>query len=329
VTVEKGSGLLKPMGGWYMAGGIIMMITALVVCLWDLKLGAILAIPAFILFVLLGTNEFSTGRTIWRSEVGSWRGIMGTSVVTILVRLLFISVLWGYVVKSGPGGQTVLLPWNDPSIEVLTFYLNVIWLAGEAVFFVYLSRHRDFFMLTESERARPDLATCTIKSVSECPHCHEIVERDWQSCPYCGTALPRTCCECGGGLVGLLTQCPHCGAEILQSISTKKNVTMFEKLTQEKGLPETRAVHYARLAEALLKNGQPDEAVAAYRQAIKLTSFPVKRTNFMVQAARILKNTGHANEAVTLLDEALTIDPADLAGASKLKGEISGRSPVG
>lgn len=316
------------MGAWYMAGGIITMVTALIACFLEFKLGALLAIPAFILFVLLGSNEFSTGRTIWRSEVGSWKGSMSISILTILARLVFISVLWGNVFKSGPGGQTVLLPWDNLSIEVLPFYLNVIWLAGEVAFFLYLSMRRDLFMLPDSEGGRPDLATCTIKSVSECPHCHEVVEKFWQSCPTCGTALPKTCCECDGDLGDLLVKCPHCGTEILQSLSMQKTVNMFEKLTQEKGLPETRAVHYARLAEALLKNGQPDEAVAAYRQAIELTAFPVKRTNFMVQAARILKNTGHDNEAVKLLNEALAIDPADLAGASKLKGEIAGRSAV-
>jgi tetratricopeptide (TPR) repeat protein len=122
----------------------------------------------------------------------------------------------------------------------------------------------------------------------------------------------------------MLIKCPTCGAEIMQSESMKKTIDMFEKMTHEKALPETQAVHYARLAEALLKNGQSDEAIVAYRKAIELTKFPVKRTNFMVQAARILKNNGHDNEAMKLLNEAMAIDPTDRAGASKVRSEISG-----
>lgn len=311
------------MGAWYMAGGIITIVSALIAFFLEFKLGALLAIPAFILFVLLGSNQFSAGRTIWRSEVGSWRGIMGVSLMTFLARLVFISVLWGNVFK-GPGGQTVLLPWENLSTTVLPFYLNLVWLIVEAVLFVYLSLHRDLFMLKECEGNRPDLATCAIKSASECPHCHEVVETYWQSCPYCGTKLPRICGECGGDVGEMLMKCPHCGTEIMQSLSLRKTIDMFVKMTQEKALPETKAVHYARLAEALLKNGQSDEAVAAYRQAIELTSYPVKRTNFMVQAARILMNTGHEKEALKLIGEALAIDPLDRAGASKLQNEASG-----
>ena len=60
----------------------------------------------------------------------------------------------------------------------------------------------------------------------------------------------------------------------------------------------------------------------AYRKAISLTSYPRKRTNFMVQAARILANTGYSAEAAKLLDEAMTIDPADIAGAQAVRSEI-------
>jgi tetratricopeptide (TPR) repeat protein len=306
-----------------MAGGILTIVSALIAFFLEFKLGAILAIPAFILFVLLGSNEFSTGRSIWRSETGSWRAIVGVSIITLLARLVFIGLLWGNVFKSSSAGVKIILPWENLSAGVLAFYLNVIWLAVEAVFFVYLYGHREYFMLQESEGTRPDLATCSIKSVSECPHCHEVVETYWQSCPYCGTALPRACAECGGDLGQMLMKCPHCGAEIMQTASLKKTIDMFEKLTREKALPETQAVHYARLAEALLKNGQSDEAIVAYRRAIELTKFPVKRTNFMVQAARILKNTGHKTEAMKLLNEALAVDPADRAGASKMRSEIS------
>lgn len=312
--------LLKPMGAWYTIGGLITIVGAITASLLEFKLGAILAIPGFILLALLGSMEFSAGRTIWRSEVGSWRSIVNTSTITILARLLFVYMFWGDVFTRG---RTVL-PWESSSLGVWLFFLNAIWLVGEAVFFVYLYLHPDFFMLSECEGDRPDLASCAVRSASECPHCKEVVETWWRSCPYCGTKLPLTCRECGGQLSDVMSRCPHCGTEVAQSASMAKTVEMFRKLTKENALPETKATHYARLAEALLKNGQPEEAVAAYRHAIALTTYPRKRTNFMVQAARILANTGHQSEANRLLDEALAIDPADLAGARSVRSEMSG-----
>lgn len=310
------------MGIWYTLGGLITIAGAIVVSLVGFKLGAILAIPGFILLALIGTMEFSAGRTIWRSEIGSWRSIMTTSMATLLARVLFIFLLYPAVFTSR---GTVLL-WESGSLEVWMFYLSAVWAIGEAVFSVYLYLHPDFFMLEECEGDRPDLASCTVKSASECPHCHEVVETWWQSCPYCGTKLPRICADCGGDLGDVLSKCPHCGSEIVQSVSMAKTVDMFRKLTEEKALPETKAAHYARLAEALLKNGQPEEAVSAYQHAIALSTFPRKRTNFMVQAARILANTGHSNEAARLLDEAMAIDPADVAGAQAVRSELGGAS---
>ena len=310
--------LLKPMGAWYTIGGLVTIISAAVVGLIEFKLGPILAIPAFILLVLLGTMEFSAGRTIRRTEVGSWKSIMTTSVATLLSRLLFIYLLFPEVFTR----RGIVGFWETGSLGVWMFYLNLIWMIGEAVFTIYLYFHPDFFMLEECEGDRPDLASCAVRSASECPHCHEVVETWWQSCPYCGTKLPRTCAGCGGELSDVMATCPACGAEVVQSVSMAKTVEMFRKLTEEKALPETKAVHYARLAEALLKNGQPKEAVASYRHAIALTTFPRKRTNFMVQAARILANTGHEAEAERLLDEAMAIDPADVAGAQTVRSEI-------
>ncbi len=306
------------MGIWYTIGGLITIVSAVVVSLIEFKLGPILAIPAFILLVLLGSMEFSAGRTIRRSEAGSWKSIMTTSATTLLSRLLFIYLLWPEVFTR----RGMVFFWETGSLGVWMFYLNLIWLIGEAAFAVYLYLHSDFFMREECDKDRPDLASCSVKSVSECPHCHEVVETWWQSCPYCGTKLPRTCASCGSVLTDVMPNCPTCGSEIVQSVYMAKTVEMFKRLTEEDALPETKAVRYARLAEALLKNGQPEEAVAAYRQAIALTTFPRKRTNFMVQAARILANTGHEAEAEKLLDEAMAIDPADVAGAQTVRSEI-------
>ncbi|MDW5561610.1 MAG: hypothetical protein SA339_00160 [Methanomassiliicoccus sp.] len=316
--MEDKSVLLKPMGAWYALGGLITIVSAIVVSFIDFRLGAVLAIPAFILLALLGSMEFSAGRTIWRSEVGSWRSIMTASLVTVVARLLFVFLLWPEVFT---GSGTVLF-WESDSKGAWLLYLNLIWLAVEAVLSIYLYLHSDLFMREEREGDRPDLASCRVKSASECPHCHEVVETYWRSCPCCGTKLPRVCRECGGEIGDMMARCPQCGAEIMQAASMAKTVEMCHKLTQENDLPETKAGHYARLAEALLKNGQPEEAVIAYRHAIALTSFPRKRTNFMVRAARILINTGHQPEAAMLLDEALAIDPEDIAGAQMVRSEM-------
>ncbi|MBI0584837.1 MAG: tetratricopeptide repeat protein [Methanomassiliicoccus sp.] len=316
------SNLLKLMGAWYTIGGVLTMLSAVIVVLVEFKLGALLAIPVFILLLLLGSSEFSSGRTIWNSEAGRWRNIITASLGTIGARLLFVYLLWGSVfTRAG-----MVMPWESGSFAVWLFFLNLAWLIGEAVFFVYLYLNPDIFMLKECDENRPDLATCRIKSASECPTCHEVVETFWQSCPYCGTKLPRACAECGGDLGDLLSSCPHCGAEIMQTVSMNKTVEMFRKMTEEKALPETKAAHFARLAEALLKNGKPEEAVDAYRQAIALTKYPRKRTNFMVQAARILANNGRQAEAEKLLDEALAIDPADVAGAGKIRSDMGGKT---
>lgn len=310
--------LMKPMGAWFAIGGILTIATTLITSFFEFKFGSLFAIPAFVLLIALGSMELSAGRSIWRSEVGAWRSMVNTVAITILVRLLLIFVLWSNVFTYGG----VKLPWEEFSTSVWPFYLNVIWLIGEVLFFVYLYLHPDMFMVQSTEEDRPDLATSSIKSVSECPACHEVVETTWRSCPYCGTKLPQICGECGGELGDVLKTCPHCGAEIVLSVSLQKNVEMFQRMVKEDTVPETRAVYYARLAEAMLKDGRPDEAVDAYREAIKLTVHPRKRTNFMVQAASILKNTGHESQASILLDEALAIDPQDYAGAAKAKAEL-------
>ena len=117
------------MGAWYTIGGLVTIISAAVVSLIEFKLGPILAIPAFILLVLLGTMEFSAGGTIRRTEVGSWRSIMTTSVATLLSRLLFIYLLFPEVFTR----RGIVGFWETGSLGVWMFYLNLIWMIGEAV----------------------------------------------------------------------------------------------------------------------------------------------------------------------------------------------------
>lgn len=313
--------LMRPMGAWFIVGGLVTIVTTLIATFFEFKFGSLFAIPAFILLIAAGTMEISTGRSIWRLDIGGRRSIVNTLMITIVVRLILVFALWSNVITS----TGIKLPWDHLTTGVWPFFLNIIWLAGEALFLLFIYQRPHLFIEEVNGGFRPDLATSSIKSASECPSCHEVVETYWQSCPYCGTRLPQICGECGGELVDLVKNCPHCGVEIVRSASLQKNVEMFQRMVEGDTVPEMKAVHYSRLAEALLKDGRPDEAIEAYRQAISLTVHPRKRTNFMVRAANILKNTGHEGQALTLLDEALSIDPQDYAGAAKVKVEM-GRS---
>jgi len=86
--------------------------------------------------------------------------------------------------------------------------------------------------------------------------------------------------------------------------------------------PETRSARYARLGDGLLKVGQLDEAVEAFRTAIHYTNFDRKRTNFMVKMAVVMANKGSIAEADQLLDAALKLDPQDISGAQKVMTEL-------
>lgn len=295
-----------------------MIIGAIWACFLSFKLGALFAIPGFLILIVVASSELTTGFSVWRSELGGWRGIITTLMFVVLARVAMLFFGFGEVFRSTRGSISIVF---ELSLGNILFWLNLVLLVGEAATFVYLYRHSEFFMLREEAR-KQTMSEAVAKTVSECPNCQEVVESYWQSCPYCGTRLPRTCVDCGHDLGDMLMKCPHCGKEVMQSAALRKTIETFEMMAKEDVLPETKATRYARLAEALLKNGDTKEAIDAYRMAIQYTKFPRKRTNFMVQAARILKNTGNEKEALRLLDEALALDSKDIAGAGKLKAEI-------
>lgn len=303
------------MGATLLIGGIVMLLSGIWASLIGFKLGAVLAIPSFLVFILAAASEISTGQSVWKAIMGSWRGIMTTLLMVILARLVMIYLGWGSaIVKTGAGTEVVF----SGSLENFLFWCNLVILAAEAVIILVLYRRRDLFMAQDDGGSVRRMAAAGSKTVSECPSCSEVVEAYWQSCPYCGTSLPRVCGGCGLELDEMVAVCPKCGKDAVDAGSMEKAIATFSALVQEDALPETKATRYARLAEALLKNGDVEEAVDAYRQAIKHTAFPRKRTNFMVRTARILKNAGRVEEAQAMLDEAVALDPADLAGAGAM-----------
>lgn len=293
------------MGATLLIGGIVMLLSGIWASLIGFKLGAVLAIPSFLVFVVAASSEISTGQSVWKAIMGSWRGVMTTLLVVILVRLIMIYLGWGSAIVTTDAGTEIVFSY---SLENFLFWSNVVILAAEAVIIFVLYRRRDLFMAHDDGGAVRRMDIARSNTVYECPSCREITEAYWHSCPYCGTSLPRMC---------------GCGQDAVDAGSMERTIATFTALVQEDALPETKAARYARLAEALLKNGDVDAAVEAYRQAIEYTAFPRKRTNFMVRAARILKNSGRTEDARAMLDKAMALDPADLAGAGAMLSQMN------
>jgi len=99
-------------------------------------------------------------------------------------------------------------------------------------------------------------------------------------------------------------------------------VDALRKTAELDASPETRSARYARLGDGLLKIGQLDEAVEAFKTAIHYTKYDRKRTNFMVKMAVVMANKGRLDEADQLLDAALKLDPQDVSGAQKVMEEL-------
>ena len=313
------SPILRLMGATLLIGGIVMLLSGIWASLIGFKLGAVLAIPSFLVFVVAASSEISTGQSVWKAIMGSWRGVMTTLLVVILVRLIMIYLGWGSAIVTTDAGTEIVFSY---SLENFLFWSNVVILAAETVIIFVLYRRRDLFMAHDDGGAVRRMDIARSNTVYECPSCREITEAYWHSCPYCGTSLPRVC-GCGRELEKMTAICPGCGKVAVDASFMERTIATFTALVQEDALPETKAARYARLAEALLKNGDVDAAVEAYRQAIEHTAFPRKRTNFMVRAARILKNSGRTEDARAMLDKAMALDPADLAGAGAMLSQMN------
>lgn len=294
--------MLKPAGIWLVIGGILSFVTSVWVFIVEGVFGTTVGTLIVLLLFLIGGLEISSARSVWRAEVGGWRGVMTALGLSIIFRFLMI-----YLTKD------FYLFWAGAAVGI-----------GELLIFVVLYARRALFLPSEEERAAVlgKIEASSVKTVAECPSCHAIVEPDWESCPDCGITLPKLCASCGEPLEKGVTKCPCCGAEVVKSASVLKMIGVLRASAEEDVPPETKSSRYARLAEGLLKGGEVQAALDAYDKAIENTAFTRKRCHFMVKMATILKNTGRTGEAVILLDEAIASDPDDYAGAAKLKSEI-------
>jgi tetratricopeptide (TPR) repeat protein len=174
----------------------------------------------------------------------------------------------------------------------------------------------------ELDNAKRKVGGATVKSVSECPKCKELVEMDWTLCPNCGSKLPKFCANCGEELKVMQDACPKCGTKVEVPASMRVMIQTLKASAESPAMQETRSARYARLAEAQLKGGDVEGAIESYKKAIQNTEFNRKRTNFMVKMAIILDNSGRKEEAMKMLDASLELDPDDWAGAKKVISQI-------
>jgi tetratricopeptide (TPR) repeat protein len=254
-----------------------------------------------LIFTVVGVWEISMSRTVATSQVGEWPSIMKTLMVALVMRLIAIWLTDELV---------QLLNLGAMGVEVLALGL------------VYMYKPSFMPSKAEVESALKRFSSVTVKAGAQCPKCKAVVEAEWTLCPDCGTRLPRFCAKCGTKIKENESVCCKCGTKIEVPASLVLMVETLKKTAALDAAPETRSARYARLGDGLLKIGQLDEAVEAFKTAIHYTQFDRKRTNFMVKMAVVMANKGSIAEADQLLDAALKLDPQDVSGAQKVLTEI-------
>jgi tetratricopeptide (TPR) repeat protein len=316
----SGRPILKVFALGLVLGGIMTIISSFFLFMVEANraYGTLSGIVLLLAGLVLAGLELTCVLPLFRVEQGSGRQARNWIVLSMLMRALLIYT--GLHIGISAGQQFIMI----------LMVLNGIALVLEAVLLVLILVLKKVFLPTEEEKKATmrRMGKATVKTVSECPNCHEIVEKEWVLCPQCGTSLPRLCANCGKPLTVRADKCMNCGAVIEKQESIKKGVQTLIALSEEEAKPEARSVRYARLAEAYLKNGEIDLALETYRKAIHFSEFDRKRCNFLVKMANILHNVGRDEEAMKMLDAALELDPMDTAGARMVKGQIDADAPV-
>ncbi len=316
----NGRPILKVFALGLLLGGIMTAISSIYLFMIDAKYayGTLTGIVLVLGGIVLTGLELTCFLPIFRIEQGSGAQTRSWVFLAFLMRILII--------------YTALIAGSSPDklFILILLILNIIALVFEAVLLILISVLKKEFQPTEEEiRVRMRrMGRSTVKTVSDCPNCHEIIEKEWILCPQCGTALPRLCANCGQLLTGRVEKCSNCGAIIEEQESIRRNVQTLITISEEEAKPEAKSIRYARLAEAYLKSGEIDVALETYRKAIHFTEFDQKRCNFLVKMANVLHNAGRDEEAMKILDASIELDPTDIAGAKAVKGQIKADATV-
>lgn len=311
----KGNVVIKLAGALMFIGGCLLIVASFYVFLLKgtYVYGTLVGLVIGLLMFIIGGFTAASSLGVLKVEQGAWRNAMILTILTALMLLFCSSMAFGVTYTKGNDQFVEIFAWSCP---VMAAFLGIATLI--------LLRGKQAFMPSEDEvkTALRRMGAVTVRTVSECPKCQEIVEKDWIQCPQCGTRLPQLCAKCGKDLPPKVENCPSCGASVGRSEAAQRNISNLKELTEQPALPESHSVRYARLAEAYLKAGETDNALESYRKAIHYTEFDRKRSNFMVKMANILNSEGRESEALQLLDAALALDPSDETRASALKDSI-------
>jgi RNA polymerase subunit RPABC4/transcription elongation factor Spt4 len=315
-VAPKGTVFLKLAGTLMFIGGCLLILASFYIFLikGTYAFGTLTGLVIGLLMFIIGGFTAASSLGVIKVEQGAWRNAMILTVLTALMLLFCSSMAFGITYTKGNDQFVEIFAWSCPVMAaLLAVSALILWIAKQA------------FMPSEEEvkTALRRMGAVTVRTVSECPKCREIVEKDWVQCPQCGTRLPQLCANCGKILPPKVDTCPSCGTHVGRSEAAQRNISNLKELTEQQAQPESRSVRYARLAEAYLKAGETDNALESYRKAIHYTEFDRKRSNFMVKMANILNSEGRESEATQLLDAALALDPSDETGALALKSAIS------
>jgi RNA polymerase subunit RPABC4/transcription elongation factor Spt4 len=315
VIVAGGKVVLKVAGGLMFIGGLLLIVASFYVFLLKgtYAFGTLTGLVIGLLTFIIGGFAAVSSLGIIRVEQGAWRNSVIFTILTTLLLLLTSYIAFDIMGTKGDDIYVQMFAWAC-----------LVMAAPLAICSLIVWRSREAFMPSEEEvkTALRRMGGVTVRTVSECPKCKEIVEKDWVQCPQCGTRLPQLCANCGKVLPPKVENCPSCGTAVGRSEAAQRNIANLKELTEQQALPESRSVRYARLAEAYLKAGETDNAVESLRKAIHYTEFDRKRSNFMVKMATILSSEGRDSEALQILEAALALDPSDETGAAALKDSI-------
>ena len=321
-------GVFKPAGIIIAFAGLISIISCVEIFIVKPAYGTLLGVVLVIVYIVIAALEFGNGRSMFRIEQGIYQGAMSIIGLALLLRLFLLATAILYQGVDYAVFYYPIAPGGDQFYNIVIF-LNFVCAIGEGIVLLLLYKYKQIFMPSpqEIENIIRKMGKAKVKTGSECPVCHEAVEKDWVLCPQCGSALPRQCASCGKQLEGWSERCPNCNALVEKPENLLKGIETLKMLSEQEARPEAKSVRYARLAEAYLKEGELEMAYEMYRKAIHYTEFDRKRTNFMVKMAVVMHNAGNDQGAMQVLEGALALDPDDTAGAASTLRQIQAWTP--